>query len=538
MTNLNPYLTIPTTPPPPPAPNLLGDSGASGVFARAQDINILENVTPNSTVSIHFPNDTYATSIATGLYRPNNQIIPVPAAVFKDEDLRQTIIGLSPFCHDGQQILLTETTLDFIKDGDVLLRSYKKPTDTLWTIPRQATSTIPITHDTNQTKPIAAQVIHNEIDAAYVAFMSATLGSPPDDTLIRALQKGWCGNLPRLTAKMVRQNRPTSQATAAGHLDLQRKGQHLTKEHTYHKGREEEEPDIDDHDEDVLITRIDERPDNSNHSDASGRVPKASINGNSYILVSVYKKYIHLEAIKSRDKSEYIRAYRNTYAFFASHGHHPSCQRLDNETSDDLERMFRDDLKVSFQYVPTTCHRRNKAERAMRTMTNHLAAMMATTHPDFPQYLWDEMLLQAEITINMLRPYDGNTSICAYEGIFGHKYDFMAHPLAPVGTAVMVYTSPDQRENFASHGVPGFYIGPIINNYRSFRVYITHTKAFRSTDTLAWFPKPYYMPGSSATDQIQMAIKELELTMRKAADLDTSIEPMVAQLRISTNMYN
>ena len=93
----------------------------------------------------------------------------------------------------------------------------------------------------------------------------------------------------------------------------------------------------------------------------------------------------------------------------------------------------------------------------------------------------------------MLKADDPKKS--AYEGIHGHKYDFMAHPMAPVGTAVLIYTSIDQRESFADHGVPGFYIGPIENTYRSFRYYVTYTKSFRSTDTLAWFPEPYRMPG-------------------------------------------
>ena len=68
--------------------------------------------------------------------------------------------------------------------------------------------------------------------------------------------------------------------------------------------------------------------------------------------------------------------------------------------------MFRTELKVSFQYVPTTSHRRNKAEREMRTMKNHLTSMYASASPEFPLYLWDEMLPQAEITINMLKAFD------------------------------------------------------------------------------------------------------------------------------------
>jgi hypothetical protein len=125
----------------------------------------------------------------------------VPATIFKDDDLRQSIIGLSPICHNGQEILLTETTLNIIKNGEIILRTYKNPMDKLWNFPSVHDCLNKIGQQPAQT---VANVIKNEIDAAYVVFMSATMGSPPDSTLINALDKGWCGNLPRLTAKMVR----------------------------------------------------------------------------------------------------------------------------------------------------------------------------------------------------------------------------------------------------------------------------------------------------------------------------------------------
>jgi hypothetical protein len=50
---------------------------------------------------------------------------------------------------------------------------------------------------------------------------------------------------------------------------------------------------------------------------------------------------------------------------------------------------------------------------------------------DFLMYLWCELLDQAELTINHLRHYHLNPSISAYEGIYGKKFDFLAHPIHP-----------------------------------------------------------------------------------------------------------
>ena len=48
-------------------------------------------------------------------------------------------------------------------------------------------------------------------------------------------------------------------------------------------------------------------------------------------------------------------------------------------------------------------HQRNTAERAIRTFKNHFIAGLYSTDPNFPTHLWDKLLLQAEITLNLLR---------------------------------------------------------------------------------------------------------------------------------------
>jgi hypothetical protein len=56
---------------------------------------------------------------------------------------------------------------------------------------------------------------------------------------------------------------------------------------------------------------------------------------------------------------------------------------------------------------------------------------MATADKDCPEYLWDEALLQIEATINQLKPFQDNADISAYQSIWGHQYDYAAHPIFP-----------------------------------------------------------------------------------------------------------
>ena len=58
---------------------------------------------------------------------------------------------------------------------------------------------------------------------------------------------------------------------------------------------------------------------------------------------------------------------------------------------------------VKYQLVPPDLHRRNAAERAIRTFKSHLLSILAGVATDFPCHLWDLFLLQTKLTLNLLR---------------------------------------------------------------------------------------------------------------------------------------
>jgi hypothetical protein len=75
---------------------------------------------------------------------------------------------------------------------------------------------------------------------------------------------------------------------------------------------------------------------------------------------------------------------------------------LDNEASTALKYFFTTSY-VEYQLVPPHCHRRNATERDIRTFKEHFVAGLASVDPDFPLHLWDRLLPQAEMTLNLLR---------------------------------------------------------------------------------------------------------------------------------------
>lgn len=266
------------------------------------------------------------------------------------------------------------------------------------------------------------------------------------------------------------------------------------------------EPDEDDNHVFIKLIKVDE----ATHSDLTGAFPIRSKRGFLYCLVSVWRGYIHIELLKSKESSNLITAYAASLQFFADKGNvRITLQRLDNETSADLNKFLLSKVD-SVQYVPPTSHRGNKAERAIRTFKNHFISLLCTTDSTFPLHAWDELMPQCELTLNLLHPFALDPTVSAYEGLHRSTFDFSSHPIAPCGTRVLSFESPDKRKTWSSHGVKGFYLGPSLEHHRVFRIWIPSTRRVRLTDTLAWFPEAYRMPGSSPTELVEAALRDLQ----------------------------
>jgi hypothetical protein len=74
---------------------------------------------------------------------------------------------------------------------------------------------------------------------------------------------------------------------------------------------------------------------------------------------------------------------------------------MDNEASAAL-RSYLTENDMTYQLVHPHCHSRNAAERVIRTFKEHFVAGLASVDPDFSMHLWDRLLPQAEITLNLL----------------------------------------------------------------------------------------------------------------------------------------
>ena len=129
---------------------------------------------------------------------------------------------------------------------------------------------------------------------------------------------------------------------------------------------------------------------------------------------------------------------------------------------------------VNFQLVPPHLHRTNTTERAIQTYKDHLVTGLSSCDPKLPLHIWDQLLHQATLTLNILYPSRINTRLLA-ESQLNRSLDFNRNPLAPPSTNVPIYKDPTNRRTWAPHGVAGWYIGSAIEHYQCYRVYMSVT---------------------------------------------------------------
>jgi hypothetical protein len=127
-------------------------------------------------------------------------------------------------------------------------------------------------------------------------------------------------------------------------------------------------------------------------------------------------------------------------------------------------------------------------------------------------HLWDRLLPQAVITLNMLRTSRINPKLSASTHIDG-QYDYNRSPMTPPGTRIIAHETPSRRRTWAPHGQDGWYIGPALEHYRSYTVYINKIRKEQIVEAVDFFPENFKLPFLSTKELATQAAKELTLAL-------------------------
>jgi hypothetical protein len=360
------------------------------------------------------------------------------------------LLSVGQLCDHGCNVTFTS--------NDVTIALHQK---TLFTGTRAANGlwAVNLSHKNHCAKAAAIVSPPSTNTSELLQYLHACCFSPSKTTWINAIRNGHFTTWPGVTVGNVTKLLPPSISTALGHLDQKRKNYRSTQEplSTEETDAIVPSPLPDGKRSHFLYAAIEEIPSPTGAiaSDQTGRFPVISASGMQYLIV-IYdydSNAILAEPLMNRTAKEILRAYTSIHTLLVTRGLRPRLQRLDNEASTIL-KDFMHQADIDFQLVPPGMHRRNAAERAIRTWKNHFIAGLCSTDPNFPLYLWDTMVNQANITINLLRASRINPKLSAYAQIHGN-FDFNRTPLAPPGTKVLIHVKPDKRKSWDPHGNTG-----------------------------------------------------------------------------------
>ena len=357
-----------------------------------------------------------------------------------------------------------------------------------------------------------------------IKWMHAVCGYPVKSTWMKAVAAGNYIGWPLLTVKNVNKYYPETNETSMGHLNQTRKNVRSTRplemsNTTMLQGKKMRG---------VYISIYNTRE--TIFTDQTGQFPTRLQRGNKYIMVMVEidSNAILVEPMTSRKDAEMIQAYDALITRLQRAGVVPIKHVLDNEISENMKEHIRDTCKMQVELVPPGCHRRNAAKVAIRNFKAHFLSVLAGVADDFPMNLWDRLLPQTEITLNLIRQSNATPTVSAYAHLCG-PFDYNKMPLAPMGCNVQVHKKADSRGTWAYHTVEGWYINTSPEHYRTHTCHIKETRNERFSDTVDFKHKRITNPSITNADKVMMAIREVVKTIKGLGGQEASTEAQELQ---------
>jgi hypothetical protein len=309
--------------------------------------------------------------------------------------------------------------------------------------------------------PIANNVYDLRNTGALVHYLHKALFSPTKSALLQAVKDGHLITWPSLTKDAIHKHLKLTPATAMGRMNQRRQNIRSTSK-TPITDAPAIDTDLGTKTHLVYAVLVDQ---GQLYTDLTGKFPVRSSKGNSYVMVCyVYDcNYVKFIPMKCRSASEWVKACDTIHQELTVKGFKPKLQTLDNKASTALKNFFTAN-DVEYQLVPPHCHRRNAAERAIQTFKEHFVAGLSSVDPTFPLHLWDILLPQAEITLNLLRTSRLHPQLSAAAHFHG-LVDYNKTAFAPPGCKSIAHEKPGKRRTWAPYGQHGYSLGPAMYNY-------------------------------------------------------------------------
>ena len=220
---------------------------------------------------------------------------------------------------------------------------------------------------------------------AVVRYLYATAGFPVKQTWCQAIAKGNYTTWPALTLDIVQKYYLQAEETSMGTISQIRKNIRSTKDKqkinsTIHPSMNSQPKSIGCKQVFIYICHSSRM-----HADQAGKFPCVARSGNQYLMIAyvVDPNLILAKAFKRKTKEDLTVTYLSIKHELNKKGIQVSLHILDNEASH-LYKEAIEKEQCTYQLVPPNNHRRNAAERAIRTFKDHFLRIIAGVAPTFP----------------------------------------------------------------------------------------------------------------------------------------------------------
>jgi hypothetical protein len=134
------------------------------------------------------------------------------------------------------------------------------------------------------------------------------------------------------------------------------------------------------------------------------------------LIYDVDGNYIDVEPMKDNKDNSMIAAYMVLWARITkSHEAKPTMHILDNKALIAFKAAIRQNWDLQLVLPDTHCH--NLTERVIQIFKSHFILILAGVDSSFPMYLWDRLLPQAVLMLNLLQQSHTDPTKSVYESI-------------------------------------------------------------------------------------------------------------------------
>jgi hypothetical protein len=144
---------------------------------------------------------------------------------------------------------------------------------------------------------------------------------------------------------------------------------------------------------------------------------------------------------------------------------------------------------------------------AIRNFKAHFLSVLAGVANNFPPSLWDRLLPQTKITINLVQQSNATPNVLAYAHL-SKPFDYKKMLLAPMGCEAQVHEKTNKHGTWAYHSVDGWYLFTSSEHYRTHNCHIKHTKSKQLSDTIQFHHKHITNPTITHADKVMHGLAD------------------------------